>query len=217
MTEDSAAGRDGSGMGLPPQRGGLKLPSLKHWRKRRGLTQKGLAHKLNLKQQYVGRVETGRLGCNPLVAQQLAEALGVDLEELQAPPPPAQEAERERTRSGRPRGANRTVHREYLKVLLGREVGSAYSLMDERELADHCEGLSWEGVLEVVSSRRREVEVLREVLTNEDLYPQVRLFLEKALGGYPDQEIRLLASARGRESSERGQEELARAIRELLS
>jgi hypothetical protein len=170
-----------------------------------------------LKQQYVGRVETGRLGCNPLVAQKLAEVLEVDLEELQAPSLPAQEAERERTRSGRSRGANRTVHRECLKVLLGREGGSAYSVMDERELTDHCEGLSWEAVLEVVSYRRREVEVLREVLTNEDLYSQVRLFLEEALGGYPDQEIRLLASARGRERSERGRGELARAIRELLS
>jgi hypothetical protein len=168
-----------------------------------------------LKQQYVGRVETGRLGCNPLVAQKLAEVLEVDLEELQTTPLPAQE-EGERTRSSRPRGANRTVHREYLKVLLGREVGSAYSVMDERELADHCEGLSWEAVLEVVSARRREVEVLREVLTNEDLYSQVTLFLEEALGGYPNQEIRLLASARGRESSGRGREELTRAMRELL-
>jgi hypothetical protein len=52
---------------------------------------------------------------------------------------------------------------------------------------------------------------------DEDLYSQVRLVLEEALGGYPEQEIRLLASARGRESSERAQEELARAIRKLLS
>ena len=149
-----------------------------------------------------------------MVAQKLAEVLEADLEDLQAPSPPAQEA---RTRPTRPRGANRIVHREYLKLLLGREVGSAYSVMGRLEVADHCEGLSWEAVLEVVSSRRREVEVLREVLTNEDLYSQVRLFLEEALGGYPDQEIRLLASARGRESSERGREELARAMQELLS
>jgi transcriptional regulator with XRE-family HTH domain len=178
----------------------------------RGLTQKELAHKLDLKQQYVGRVETGRLGCNPLVAQKLAEVLEMDLAELQAsPPPPEQKA-----RPTIPRGAYRTLHREYLKVLLSREVGSAYSVMAERELAEHCKELSGEEVLEVISSRRREVEVLKEVLANEDLHPQVRVFLEEALGGYPEQEISLLASARGRERSERGREELTRAMRELL-
>ncbi len=100
-------------------------------------------------------------------------------------------------------------------MLLGREVGSAYSLMGEEELERHCEGLSWEGVLEVVSCRRREAEVLKEVLAKEDLHLQVRVFLEEALGGYPEQEIRLLASAR-REHSERGREKLTRAMRELL-
>jgi hypothetical protein len=52
--------------------------------------------------------------------------------------------------------------------------------------------------------------------SHTDLHPEVRLFLEEVLGGYPEQDIRLLAAARSRERSEEGREELTRAMRELL-
>jgi transcriptional regulator with XRE-family HTH domain len=68
--------------------GGLRIPGLKAWRKRRGLTQKELARRVDVRQQYVGRIETGLRGCDPLVAQRLAEELAVDLGELQNEPEP---------------------------------------------------------------------------------------------------------------------------------
>ena len=48
------------------------------------------------------------------------------------------------------------------------------------------------------------MELLKEVLRDADLPGEVRLFLEEALSGYPDLDIRLLAAARGRESSVEG-------------
>jgi hypothetical protein len=60
------------------------------------------------------------------------------------------------------------------------------------------------------------MELLKEVLRDADLPAEVRLFLEEALSGYPDLDIRLLAAARGRESSDEGREELTRTMRELL-
>ncbi len=87
--------------------------------------------------------------------------------------------------------------------------------MGEEALERYCEGLSWEGVVEVASGRRREAQVLRELLGDTALPEEVRPFLE-ALGTYPDRDIRLLAAARGRESSEEGREGLTRAMREFL-
>jgi len=101
-------------------------------------------------------------------------------------------------------------------MLLTREVGSAYVVLSEEELEGHCGGLSWEAVLEVRSSRRREAEFLREMLKDAVPHPEVRLFFEEVLSAYPDQDIRLLAAARSRERSEKGREELTRAMRELL-
>ena len=71
-------------------------------------------------------------------------------------------------------------------------------------------------MLEVVSSRRRELEYLDGELKNPDLHPEVRRFFEGVVRMIPDQNIRLLAGARTRERSERGREELTRAMRELI-
>ena len=60
------------------------------------------------------------------------------------------------------------------------------------------------------------MEVLGEVLQDADLPREVRLFLEEALSGYPNLDIRLLAAGRSRESSEVGWDELTRTMRELL-
>jgi len=65
-------------------------------------------------------------------------------------------------------------------------------------------------VLEVISCRGREVEVLRQILQDANVHPEVRLFLEEILGRHPDQYIRSLAAARNREDSENGREELTR-------
>ena len=108
------------------------------------------------------------------------------------------------------------MHRTYLSIILQREAGSAYTALGERELKLHYNMLPWEGVLEVVSKRKREVEVIREILRDDDLGKEVRRFLEAAVGGYPSQDIRILEAARSREGSEKGREELARAMQELL-
>jgi transcriptional regulator with XRE-family HTH domain len=193
--------------------GGLRLRALKAWRRRRGLTQKELAQRVGVPQQYVGRIETGLRGCDMLVAQRLAETLAVNLRELQTEPEP----EAIVSKGGGPRRiSNRSLHRAYLHMLLTREVGSAYVALSEGELEEHCVGLSWKGVLEVVSRRRREAEFLREMLKDAVPHPDVRLFFEEVLSAYPDHDIRLLAAARSRERSEKGREELTRAMRELL-
>lgn len=79
-----------------------------------------------------------------------------------------------------------------------------------------CEWLRWEGVLEVVSCRRRKMEVVRELFDGAELPEEMRLFLEEALGAYPDRDIRLLAAARERGVTREGREGLTRAMRELL-
>jgi transcriptional regulator with XRE-family HTH domain len=193
--------------------GGLRLPGLKAWRRRRGLTQKALAWRVGVRQQYVGRIETGLRGCDPSVARRLAEELAVDLRELQTELQP----EAVVSKVGGPRRTgNLSLHRAYLQLLLTREVSSAYVALSEEELADKCEGLSWEGMLEVLSSRRREAEFLKEVLKEPVPHPEIRLFFEEVLSACPDQDIRLLATARSKERSEKGREELTRAMRELL-
>ncbi len=67
--------------------GGLRLSGLKHWRERRGLSQGQLAKLVGVPRHYVQRIEQGRRGCNPWVAQKMAEELEVDLEGLRASPP----------------------------------------------------------------------------------------------------------------------------------
>jgi hypothetical protein len=70
-------------------------------------------------------------------------------------------------------------------------------------------------VLEVVSSRGLEDELLKEVLKSAVPHPMVRFF-EKILGANPDEDIQLLAAARSQERSEKDREEIIRAMRELL-
>jgi hypothetical protein len=168
---------------------------------------------MGIKQQYLSKVEPGIRGCDRWLAQKLAEALAVGLRELQT----ELKLEAVVSGSGDPRRiGNRSLHLAYLQLLLTQKADSAYVALSEEELEEHCESLSWEGVLEVVSSRRREVEFLEEVLRGAVPHPEMRLYFEEVLGAYPEQDIRLLAAARSKEPSEKGREELASAMRELL-
>ena len=206
-TDARRASREGSEVEPVLRGGGLRLPGLKYWRLRRGLSQVWLADRADTNQKYISRIEAGLRGCNPHVAQKLAEVLEVDLQALRTKTelePPA-----------RPKIVYRRVHRTYLKILLEREVGSAYTALGERGLELHCNKLPWEGVLEVVSKRKREAEVMREILWDADLSKEVRRFLETAVNGYPAQDVRILTVTRSREGSERGREELTRAIQDM--
>ena len=58
----------------------------------------------------------------------------------------------------------RSLHRAYLKLLLEREVGSAYSALEEREFESWCMKLSPEELLEIISRRGRERELLKRCL-----------------------------------------------------
>ena len=60
----------------------------------------------------------------------------------------------------------RSLHRAYLKVLLEREVGSAYSTLEESEFESWCMRLSPEELLEIISRRHLERKLLKEVLTD---------------------------------------------------
>ena len=197
--------------------GGLPLPGLRYWRERRGMSQANLALRAGLTADYLFKVESGRRGCNPEAAQELAAVLEVDLRELRTM---RDDPGRASSAPARPRVAYRRVHHAYLKILLIREVGSAYAAMEEWEIERHCEGISWEGVIGVVRTRKLELvalgELMRDERVNAGLSAEVRSFLEAALEGYPDLDIRLLAAARRRETSGEGREALTEAMRELL-
>ena len=224
MTQDSdtTGWEDGGVEAVDLRGGGLKLPGLRQWRARRGLSQNGLAKRVDVPLHYVQRVEQGRRGCNLLVAQKIAEALEVDLHELRGDTD-AEDAGAEEVRpgsGGEPPGPRLTspryLHQAYLKMLLEREVGSAYLALDERELESHSESLWVEELVEVISKRRRELEFLEGVLAEAEPHPQVRLYFEELVRERPDEDIRVLAARRSREHSEEERERLTRAMREFL-
>ena len=64
----------------------VKLPSLAHWRIRRGLSQRALGEQAGTSRVNVGRIETGG-ETRPSMARKLAEALGVKVDELLRQPP----------------------------------------------------------------------------------------------------------------------------------
>lgn len=201
----------------------MRLPGLKKWRVQRGLTQDQLAKLVGVGRNYVQRIEQGRRGCNPQVAHAMAEVLEVNLEALRADSAPGEDTGEDgdvRVRRGRPPvvvSPQRSLHRSYLEVLLQREVGSAYSALDEREFESRCARLSLDELLEVVSRRGRERGVLKEVLAGTyRLHPEVLAFLEELVRVQPDEDIRILAARRTREDSGEGREKLARAMLELL-
>jgi transcriptional regulator with XRE-family HTH domain len=216
---------DRRGSGYPQgdfKGGGLRLCGLKHWRERRGLSQGQLAKLVGVPPHYVQRIEQGRRGCNPWVAQRVAEELEVDLEGLRASLAPEVDTGGEgdvRVRQGRPPVVmpQRSVHRAYLKVLLEREVGSAYSTLEEMEFESWCMRLSPEELLEIISRRGLERKLLKEVLTDTaPLHPEVRTFLEELVRGQPGEDIRILAVRRNQEHSQEERERLTRAMRGLL-
>ncbi len=184
----------------------MLLPGLKRWRIRRGLTQQQLADRMGARLQYVSRVEQGR-GCNRAVAKKMAEALGVDLDELRA------EAGGEDPGT---RYLPRYLHKAYLKLLLERVIGSAYAVLEEWELEERVEGLPAEELVGALSKRRREIQFLQGVLAEDELLLEVRLFLEELVRERPAQDIRVLAMRRAWEPSEEGHERLTQAMRELL-
>jgi hypothetical protein len=100
--------------------------------------------------------------------------------------------------------------------ILTRQVGTSYSALSEGELKRNCEGLSWEGVLEIISEEKREIEFVERALEDPELPPEVRLFFEEVLRLGPDENIRLLLALRSEASSEERRQELTRAMRELL-
>lgn len=206
------------------KRGGLPLPGLKHWRLRRELSQANLARRADLTVDYLSKVESGRRGCNPSIAQHLADLLRVDLLDLRRNHGGAEEHQKVSSpaRPARVRIAHQRVHRVYLRLLLLEAVGSSYAAMDEREIEEHCEKGTWEEVLKTVRARKREMGFIGGVLEgggapqDSALPEEVRSFLEAVLRSYPDQDIRLLAMARRRELSEEGHEALTKAMRDLL-
>jgi transcriptional regulator with XRE-family HTH domain len=216
------SGDDGAGREIAPpftKHGGYRLPGLKHWRLQRGLRQIDLANRTEQRQTHLSKIESGQRGCNPALARRLAEVLEVDLEDLRTKYDDAEE-DQPAWKSARPHIAYRQVHRAYLRILLLRAVGSAYATREEGELERYCQQSPWGEVIEIVRARKREIEFLRELMEDAqvtaDLPEQVRLFLDGTLEGYPDLDIRLLATARRREPTEEGHETLTKAMRDLL-
>jgi transcriptional regulator with XRE-family HTH domain len=228
MSQDPDARRqEGGGVGPGHLRGGgLKLPALKLWRLRSGLTQRELAKRVDVPLHYVQRVEQGRRGCKRSVAQKMAHVLEVDLQELRAEPDEEEvtaaiEAARPDSGGEPPSpwlGSPRYLHQTYLKVILKREVGSAYSVLDEAAFERHLRSLPVEEVVEVISKRKRELEFLKEELAaeEEELHPQVHLFLEELMRKRPAEDLRVLTMRRAWEPTEEGHERLTQAMRELL-
>ena len=67
-------------------------------------------------------------------------------------------------------------------------------------------------MLEVISGKKCELEFVKWVLEDPERPPEVRLYFEEVVREAPD----LLAASRSKESSEKGRQELTRAMRELL-
>ena len=88
MTEDTQEGSGTNGpVGEPEpalRGGGLPLPGLKHWREYKRISQAELARRADLTSDYLFKVESGRRGCNPSIAQHLADLLRVDLLDLRS-------------------------------------------------------------------------------------------------------------------------------------
>jgi transcriptional regulator with XRE-family HTH domain len=151
------------------RRGGYRLPGLKHWRLRRELSQRDLARRADLTVDYlskISKIETGRRGCNPSIAQHLADLLKVDLLDLRRKCDGAEEPQKvsRPARPARIRVPHRRMHQVYLKMLLAQAVGSSYAAMDVWAMEKHCEERSWEEVLEAVRAREREIGFLGGVL-----------------------------------------------------
>jgi hypothetical protein len=51
---------------------------------------------------------------------------------------------------------------------------------------------------------------------DDELHPQVHLFIEELAGARPGEDLHVLAARRTQEPSEEGRERLTRAMRELL-
>jgi len=154
----------------------------------------------------------------------MAEELEVDLEELRAGSAP-EEGEKGtegglRARRGGPsveEPRRSSLHRAYLEVLLEREVGSAYSVLEEGEFESWCMRLSVEDLLGIVSSRERERESLRGLLADTDrLDPDVRAFLKGLVREQPGEDLRILTATLTQEHSQEERERLTRAMRESL-
>jgi transcriptional regulator with XRE-family HTH domain len=223
MTQDPHRRQEDGGVGPGDLKGGgLKLPGLKRWRASRGLSQSELSERVDVPLDYVQRIEQGRRGCNPWVARKMADALEVDLQELRAGSDErgadAHEASPSSGGEPPPRLTSpRFLHKAYVKLLLKREVGSAYVVLDERQFESLIKLLSVEEVVEVISKRRRELEFVEGLLASDDeLHPQVHLFLEELVRERPGEDIRVLAARRTREPSEEGRQRLTQAMRGLL-
>jgi transcriptional regulator with XRE-family HTH domain len=222
MPQDSDASRGSDPFKGDFKGGGLRLSGLKKWREHRGLSQGQLAKLVDVSRHYVQRIEQGRQGCNPWIAQRMAEELEVDLEALRARSAPEEGTGAEGdvlVRSGLPQVVipRRSLHRAYLKVLLEREVGSAYSTLEEIEFESWFMKLPLEELLEIISRRHLERKLLKEVLTDTArLHPEVRAFLEELVREQPGEDVRILAARRKQEHSEEERQRLARAMRGLL-
>jgi transcriptional regulator with XRE-family HTH domain len=143
--------------------GGLPLPGLRHWRERRGISQAELARRADLSSDYLFKIESGRRACRPEAAELLADLLGVGLEALRSKPGAAFDMETP-PKPSRPKVSYRHVHQAYLRIMLEGMVDSAYAAMDEWELEERLEGGTWEEALEIVRSREREIDCLRDSL-----------------------------------------------------
>ena len=152
----------------------------------------------------------------------MAEELKVDLKGLRASLAPEVDTGAEgdvRRRRGRPQVVipRRSLHGAYLKVLLEREVGLAYSALEEGEFESWCMKLSLEELLEIISRRELKRKLLREVLTyTARLHPEVRTFLEELVREHPSKDLCVLAARRSQEHSQQGRERLTRAMCGLL-
>lgn len=84
----------------------MKLPRLREWRTRRGLSQAELAEAAEVERAAVSKYETGKREAHPATARRLADALGTTVEELVYSPG------MERPPFGKPHGAALIAARE---------------------------------------------------------------------------------------------------------
>jgi transcriptional regulator with XRE-family HTH domain len=185
----------------------MQIPRLREWRERRGLTQMELSAASGVSQDGISKMEHGVRGVRPSTARRLAQALRIDVGELQ--PPLTLEGDAD-PKALAPKLLERRLRSE--------SVETAWALTDEGEVLEEGERLGNKATRErLIPALRAEQVALRRIAADPDLPVEVRDHAteldEEAL--YRMQ--RLLLEARRRERTPEGKKALVQAERELLA
>ncbi len=183
----------------------MKIPRLKEWRERRGLTQMKLSAASGVSQDGISSMERGLRSVWPSTARRLAQALDIDVGELVAPPGV----------SGDPKALAPRILRRSLEE---QGISNPWAQADDEEVLAEGERLGNEAMREqLIPALRAEQKALRRIAADPDFPLAVR----DHAAALDDEALyrmqRLLLEARRRERTPEGKRALFQAERELFA